>query len=137
MESVSRFMKNGLSVSKWMVLSGQLVSQRECITTLAQKRKSSPFHLQILNWPEGAQEWLMSHFYPLLHEILDCEIWVLQLIKVNYTDQKKLLPDFSRFKFNKRGVSFLGECIPFHFEQCTFCKMWMDKRTDEQRISCT
>ncbi len=29
-------------------------------TTLAQKRNSSPFHLQILKWPEGAQEWLMS-----------------------------------------------------------------------------
>ncbi len=26
--------------------------------TLTQKRNSSPFHLQILKWPEGAQEWL-------------------------------------------------------------------------------
>ena len=31
--------------------------------TLTQKRNSSPFHLQILKWPEGAQEWVMSHFY--------------------------------------------------------------------------
>ncbi len=27
-----------------------------------------------------------------------------------YTDQKKFLPDFLKFKLNKRGVSFLGEC---------------------------
>ncbi len=27
--------------------------------TLVQKRNSSPFHLQILKWPEGIQEWLM------------------------------------------------------------------------------
>ncbi len=25
--------------------------------------------------------------------------------------QKKLLPDFKKFKLNKRGVSFLRECI--------------------------
>ena len=33
------------------------------------------------------------------------------MIKLNYTDQKKLLPDFLKFKLKKRGVSFLGECI--------------------------
>ena len=32
------------------------------------------------------------------------------MIKVDYTDQKKFLPDFLKFKLNKRGVSFLGEC---------------------------
>ena len=31
--------------------------------------------------------------------------------KLSYTDQKKLLPNFLKFKVNKRGVSFLGECI--------------------------
>ncbi len=31
-------------------------------------------------------------------------------IKLSYTDQKKLLPKFLKFKLNKRGVSFLGEC---------------------------
>ncbi len=33
------------------------------------------------------------------------------IIKPSYTDQKKLLPNFLKFKLNKRGVSFLGECI--------------------------
>ncbi len=35
------------------------------------------------------------------------------MIKVNYTDQKKLPPDFLKFKLNKRGVSFLRECSDF------------------------
>ena len=52
-----------------------------------QKRNSSPFHLQILKWPDGVQERSMS-----------------------YTDQKKLLLNFLKFKLNKRGVSFFGEC---------------------------
>ena len=30
--------------------------------------------------------------------------------EVNYTDQKKLLPNVLKFKLNKRGVSFLREC---------------------------
>ena len=66
--------------------------------TLAPKRNSSPFHLQILKWPDGAQEWLMSHFNYLM-------------IKVSYNDQKKLLLGFLKFKLNKWGVSFLGECM--------------------------
>ena len=33
------------------------------------------------------------------------------MIKVDYTAPKKLLPDFKKFKLNKRGVSFLRECI--------------------------
>ena len=32
------------------------------------------------------------------------------MIKVDYTAQKKLLPDFLKFNLNKRGVSFLREC---------------------------
>ena len=32
------------------------------------------------------------------------------IVKVNYTGQKKFLPIFFKFKLNKRGVSFLGEC---------------------------
>ncbi len=32
------------------------------------------------------------------------------MIKVDYTAPKKLLPDFLKFKLNKRGVSFLREC---------------------------
>ncbi len=31
------------------------------------------------------------------------------IIKLSYTDQKKLLPNFLKFKLNKRGVSFFGE----------------------------
>ncbi len=59
------------------------------VSTLAQKRNSSPFHLQILKWPEGAQEWLHC--------------------------LKKLLPDFLKFKLNKRGVFFVYGI---------FCKMY-------------
>ena len=32
-------------------------------STLAQKTNSSPFHLQILKWPDWVQERAMSHFY--------------------------------------------------------------------------
>ena len=64
------------------------------LLTLAQKINSSPFHLQILKWPDGPHEWLMSH-----------------------TDQKKLFPDFLKFKLNKRGVSFLRECI-YRWHHC-------------------
>ncbi len=38
-----------------------------------------------------------------------CLIFILT-IKLNYTAQEKLLPNFLKFKLNKRGVSFLGEC---------------------------
>ena len=37
---------------------------------------------------------------------------VMGCVGMNYTGQKKLLPIFLNFKLNKRGVSFLRECIP-------------------------
>ncbi len=47
-------------------------------STLVKKRNSSPFHLQILKLPDGVQA------------------------------SNGVLPNFLKFKLNKRGVSFLG-----------------------------
>ncbi len=56
---------------------------------------------------------------------------------VNYTDQKKLLPNFFEFKLNKRGVSFLRECIAYYYRGrgCKVVKMVLDQRTRRQFIA--
>ncbi len=74
----------GFASSMYIVLYNILRS-RQSVCTLIKKRNSSPFHLQILKLPDG-------------------------VIKLSYTDQKKLLLNFLKFKLNKRGVSFLREC---------------------------
>ncbi len=73
------------------------------ITTLTQKRNSS----QILKWPEPTG---MANVY--------------LMIKVDYTAQKKLLPDLNKFKLNQRGVSFLRECIITCFCIVTKILVW-------------
>ncbi len=56
------------AVSQWFSSLGSYFMLMQY--TLTQKRNSSPFHLQILKWPDGVQERAMSHYLPVLHLVI-------------------------------------------------------------------
>ncbi len=87
-----RYFRLHASYSAYSAVDSQNLEVENSNTTLPQKRNSSPFHLQILKLPDGVQ--------------------ASNRVRWNtYTGQKKFFPIFLNFKLNKRGVSFLSECI--------------------------
>ncbi len=65
----------------------------------------------------------------LILSLLSSSMHNYLMIKVDYTDQKKLLLHFFKFKLNKWGVSFLGECTlkDLYRPQHISCWKWLPR----------
>ncbi len=85
--------------SKW---TGNSPAEPHCYT-LTQKRNSSPFHLQILKRHGGGGVRGVMGLVGKPNQLPNS--------KSELHWSKKVPPHFLNFKLNKRGVSFLSECI--------------------------